>query len=75
MAHQAAASAPDRIVPAGCTVELTLYGQRREATVVEDRGYIGPRGERVLRVRVELEAGPMDFDITWDNLLAFPQFA
>lgn len=52
-------------LPYGTQIELTLFGEKRTATVVADEGNIGPRGERVLRISVELGGGvPLELSVS-----------
>jgi hypothetical protein len=70
-------STPPKLIPPGSTVWVTIFGRRRAAQVVEDRGYIGPNGERLIRIRVPLDHGDehMEFVVTWDDVAQYRELA
>ena len=49
----------------GAKVKLLLAGREITATVVEDRGPVGVKGRRLLRVRLDLQdtSEPVEFEI------------
>jgi hypothetical protein len=49
----------------GSKVKLTFGGREVVATVIEDRGPLGVGGRRLLRVRLDIEAGgePIEFEL------------
>lgn len=53
----------------GTVVKFMFGVSEVEATVIEDRGPVGVRGRRILRVRLEIEASdPLEFEVPEDDV-------
>jgi hypothetical protein len=62
---------PGRTFKVGDELHFQLGRRRLRARIVEDRGFIGPKGERVMRLRaLDDDGGPIYFEMTIDALLA-----
>jgi hypothetical protein len=56
-------------IPVGTPVRVHFPAATLEAVVVEDRGFLGPRGQQVVRVRATEETDyPTDFEIPVGNV-------
>jgi hypothetical protein len=53
----------------GATVKFMFGGHEVRATVIEDRGPVGAKGRRILRIRLELAAtDPIEFEVPADDV-------
>ena len=53
----------------GTLVKFIFGVSEVQATVIEDRGPVGAKGRRILRVRLELEAtDPIEFEVPADDV-------